>query len=107
MLYRPIPGRARQAIQVAAEEFEVTAQQVMGDSHEKRIVLGRRRAIRYLLRLQFSRAQIGRFLGLNHASVIYHERIDKGLPGKGKVMPEVIEKLAAIPCPDLSGEWAI
>lgn len=107
MVSRPIPGRARQAIQLAAEEFEISYAMLMGDSREKRIVLGRRRAVRYLIRLQFSRAQIGRFLNLNHASVLYHERIDKGLPGKGKPTPEIIEKLREIPCPDLSGEWAI
>lgn len=107
MLSRPIPGRARQAIQIAAEEFGISSAEVMGDNREKANVLGRRRAIRYLLRLQFSRAQIARFLNLNHASVLYHERIDKGLPGRGKVTPAIVEKLREIPCPDLSGEWAI
>lgn len=111
----PLPPKVRKAIQIAAEEAGTTVSMLFGPDRHKKTCQGRRLAIRYLLRMEFSRAQIGRFLGIHHTSVLNHERRDimnaedtrgNGLTAawRSQIPPKAPVE---IPCPDLSGEWAI
>ena len=94
------PKSIRIALTIAADEMGVRVADILGPSSARNIVQGRRRAIRHLRRMNLSYSQIARYLGLNHTTVIYHVRIDKGEAARGP-------RNFTIPCPDLSGEWAI
>ena len=94
------PTKVRQVIAAAAGGSELRVADILGPSRERNIVRARRRAVRDLLDLNYSSAQVGRYLGINHTSVLYHGRRSRGLPGRKVAWGEV-------PCPDLSGEWAI
>ena len=96
-----MPKRVRQAVTMAAEEFNVQVSDILGPSRARNVAQARRRACRYLTRMQFSSVQIANYLGINHSSVLYHRRIDNGRTGRGPSKP------VEVPCPDLSGEWAI
>lgn len=76
------------------DELGVARASLLSDSRMPVICEARRLICRKLYR-KASAKDIGHVLRIHHASVIYHWRTQS------------IEPAGVIPCPDLSGEWAI
>lgn len=81
---------------------------MLKDSHEARAMDAKRMAVKRLADLGYSSVTIGKFLGgVHHTSVLHllgKTGRSKGLKKPRGVYPKTREP---IPCPDLSGEWAI
>ena len=94
------PHQVTLIIQFAAHDWGCLPIQILDSSnHQPVVVRARRQAVQEIHALKkFSSTAIGRFLGLNHSSVIY--AISKSPAPKPP-------RAALDTFPDLSGEWAI
>lgn len=97
--YASVPPAVLRAMKCAAEDFNLSLPELLNGKSDTK-VKARRRCIQTLRRMGFSLTEIGRFMGRHHTTVLH------ALGGHSpRLSPE--EQLASIPCPDLSGEWAI
>jgi hypothetical protein len=95
-----LPPRVRSAVRIAGDSFGVTPEAILSGIKVGKTPSARRMAIQILARQRFGQSQIGHWLGLHHTSVAYY------ISGKKRKTLEEIEAMQ-MPCPDLSGEWAI
>ncbi len=91
-----LPSRVAMALDVAAAAHNVTRADILGPRQFFHFVAARREAAQTLRRMGFSLAQIGFYLNRHHTTILYavNETVGES-------------KAKEIPCPDLSGEWAI
>lgn len=99
-----LPPKIKQHVRECAFVFGVTEQAIMSKSQVGETSRARRAVIQRLVLLGYSSTQIGRWLGLDHSTVIYHKGQPAATP-RFKDLPKVTA--GPVPVPDLSGEWAI
>lgn len=104
-----LPPRIRTICQVFAQEHAISIADLVGKSQSKNIVMARRKAIHALRRTGLSLPEIARYVGKHHTSVLSALRQPLRDPKTNKVTQAPYQKIInwEIPCPDLSGEWAI
>lgn len=69
---RPLTPRVRKYLADEATRCGVTPEQILSRSRKRHVTYARRRVAVRLRNDGFSYPQIGRWLGLNHTSVIYY-----------------------------------
>lgn len=92
------PPRITAIIRAAADRYEVTERLVLGLCQEKPCMDARRQVARRLRDEGYSYPVIGRYLNRHHTTIMH-------LLAHGTEEARVSR--SEIPCPDLSGVWAI
>ena len=101
---RELPPRIMAVIRLAAIENDVTPDRLFEEGKlGGRAMLARRVAVCRLRAMGFSLAEIGRFMGLHHTSVLHHLKVRRRQLGIGRTSKRDDDPVI----PDLSGEWAI
>lgn len=98
MLEGKLPPRVALALRAAAGDCGVTVEMILSGVRQPRVVRARRQASLTLRRMGFTVSDTARYLRLHHSSVLK-------MPAERKRIAQNRE--VEIPCPDLSGEWAI
>ena len=65
---------ARAALQRAAEQYEITVEDMLAFGRRQECVLARQRAMVDLREQGWTTTRIARVFGFNHSSVVYHLR---------------------------------
>lgn len=89
------PPRVRAVFERCAEEGDICIAAMIHGPQTRRAVNAKRRVARELREMGFTLNEIGRFIHRHNSTVLY---LLKSGPA-----PAAFE----VPCPDLSGEWAI
>jgi chromosomal replication initiation ATPase DnaA len=93
------PPHVLVVVKGVAKLFNVEFQDVLSGSRVRAVTQARHDVIRQLVERGNSQTQIGIWLGLHHTSVHYY--------ANGRKIRNPRPDPREIPCPDLSGEWAI
>lgn len=96
---KTVPPLILELARFKARAWNVDIADLLSGSKIRAVSNARRQLILALRARGHSQTQIGRWLGLDHSSVHYYEHGRRSQ--KQPVNP------FEIPCPDLSGEWAI
>jgi hypothetical protein len=101
------PPRVRAVIERCAEEGNISVAAMITGPQTRRAVNAKRQVARELRRHGFSLNEIGAFLQRDNSTVLYY--LTSGPPTKSPRRAAAPDwpVWQEIPCPDLSGEWAI
>lgn len=91
------PPRVKAIMQDAADRYNLTVVEMVNGPKTAQACAAKSMVAKKLRGLGFSYSSIGRHLSLHHTSVMAYM----------KMRPKIKPGPVVIPCPDLSGEWAI
>lgn len=100
-----LPREIETLIRRTAYQFSTTLEEIQSGIKPTNVMLARRSCIHKLRKQGFSLSQIGRWLRVHHTSVLY--ALQKPNPRSTGYFVEPEPADNEVPCPDLSGEWAI